>query len=568
MSTLGAVLQGLDRGVQNGLDLYKTVQDEARQKRLDARQEKRDGIEDQRYEQSWNRQVEQDALAVYRDERNHSWEKDKFSMEQERLEAAATATAQHRASMQKLQAANYNLKAGKEQRAIKKEQRAEWDGRIKNGMDVYAAALKDNPDAAQDIYAKDVYARIGVNQRVAQANGMDLDAQTASELYAMPRPDGTYVIGRHTGKGFTPYDANPDAEGEQALVMPADVFMRTFGGTEASHAFQGQQQAAAAKNELASRAAQQFEGENAQVLADAAGAEQQLAAIDSELETLRNTPLMVTGTDYRGKQSTRANPRLADMGLAAQGALDARVAELEAARGSAQNQVDGMLGRQAEVRENASRTLADGVTAVSDATQGKTGQDKGFAATNAARTLAAGLDPAVAAKGLAPAEAQVESAKMTDTQMNRIKSQVAQAKQQLPKGEISPVNEAKLTASIATAMEDIGGIPKWQESARGQAASLHITGELYKRGLEFGYGFMAKVAMSNPKGAQIDAGLEALQSKVVKAFDDPVDRENVALLAARKIGSGKGQTQDPEAALMMAIKEYNGPAPTLSAAGR
>ena len=229
---LSGLLQGVDRGFSNGLNLYKTVQDEARQKRLEQYQLDRDVINDQRYEQTWNNTLQRQLVDDDRWEKTQTWEREKYELEQKRLTAAAEATARYRQQQLNIRAAEYKLKVGKENRAIQKERQAEWNGRVKAGVEGFSAAFKDNPDAAQDLYAHDVYARIGVNQRVARAQGYELDPETASSLYAMPRPDGTYVIGRHTEEGFKPYDADPKSDGEQALVMPNDVFARTFAGTE------------------------------------------------------------------------------------------------------------------------------------------------------------------------------------------------------------------------------------------------------------------------------------------------------------------------------------------------
>ena len=63
MSTLGAVLQGMDRGVMNGLNLYKTVQDEARQKRLDARELERDKRRDMEVDRTWENNLQRQAVA-------------------------------------------------------------------------------------------------------------------------------------------------------------------------------------------------------------------------------------------------------------------------------------------------------------------------------------------------------------------------------------------------------------------------------------------------------------------------------------------------------------------------
>ena len=259
---LSGLLQGVDRGFSNGLNLYKTVQDEARQKRLEQYQLNRDAITDQRYEQTWENTLQRQRVADEQWERTQTWEREKYEIEQKRLAAAAAATANYRQQQLNIRAAEYRLKAGKEVRAIQKERQTEWDGRVKTGVESFSAAFKDNPEAAQDVYASDVYARIGVNQKVARAQGFELDAETASRLYAMPRPDGTYVIGQHTEKGFEPYDADPESDGQQALVMPNDVFARTFAGTEGAQSLQARDAIVGARQQVVGGARTQATAES------------------------------------------------------------------------------------------------------------------------------------------------------------------------------------------------------------------------------------------------------------------------------------------------------------------
>lgn len=59
--TLGSFLAGINQGVSTGLDLYKTVQSEARQNRLEQYQKQRDAVADQQWQAGYDRQVAQDA---------------------------------------------------------------------------------------------------------------------------------------------------------------------------------------------------------------------------------------------------------------------------------------------------------------------------------------------------------------------------------------------------------------------------------------------------------------------------------------------------------------------------
>lgn len=64
MSTLGAVLQGMDRGVMNGLKLYESVQGEARAKRQEQYQVNRDAVEDERWAKGFGLQEQEQQEKV------------------------------------------------------------------------------------------------------------------------------------------------------------------------------------------------------------------------------------------------------------------------------------------------------------------------------------------------------------------------------------------------------------------------------------------------------------------------------------------------------------------------
>ena len=86
MSTLGAVLQGMDRGVQNGLNLYKSVQDEARLKREEQYRTKRDSRRDMEADRLYDAQQqefgykkERDGVADQQWQDNFQFSKDKHA---------------------------------------------------------------------------------------------------------------------------------------------------------------------------------------------------------------------------------------------------------------------------------------------------------------------------------------------------------------------------------------------------------------------------------------------------------------------------------------------------------
>ena len=57
-NTLGSILTGFNNGVNTGLTLYKTVQDEAPQKRQEEYTRERDALADRRWDMTWERQGE------------------------------------------------------------------------------------------------------------------------------------------------------------------------------------------------------------------------------------------------------------------------------------------------------------------------------------------------------------------------------------------------------------------------------------------------------------------------------------------------------------------------------
>ena len=546
MSTLGAVLQGMDRGVMNGLNLYKTVQDEARQKR-------RDTLEDARYKEEREYRNTRDEVMDARDDRNHTWEKDKYDIEQKRLAAAAEATANYRQQQLNFRVAEYGLKASKENRAISKERKAEWDGRVKTGVEAFSAAFKDNPEAAQDMYAGNVYARIGVNQKVAQAQGFELDAKTASRLYAMPRPDGTYVIGQHTEKGFEPYDADPESDGQQALVMPSDVFARTFAGTEGAQSLQARDARVGARQQVVSAANNQYGADNAYILARGEEAKQAASRAEDELATLSKLPVYVTSTNYRGDKTTRFNPQLRELGINTPQQFEEKKRSLAGVLSQSQGQLGSMLANQDRARTSAAEALSNNLGYLDQATAGAKNADVPVALTNTLGQISAGNG-----QRIRPGEAPDAALKLNMEESKALYSTVGGiVNGAIPKGkdaEFRNSSPTKITSSLVAAAEKNGELRQWAATPMGIAGLGQIAAEMARRDMDYGGGFLMKVMAMQRKGAQIEAGLDALQNKVVQSLPAQ-DREPIALLASEIIGR---DTDDPEAAIAMAIKAYNG----------
>lgn len=568
MSTLGAVLQGMNEGVRNGLDLYKTVQGEARTKRLDQLQEKRYTVEDERYaagaerqDRLDQRQVTLDEQAVARDERNHEWDKEKFQAQQEQ---AAQQHAERIAALNRAYTQRANIADAKAARAGEKQTQAIYK---QLNSDLGAAAAGERP--LENLVAK-INSGADYKSYTASLFGMEQPPSEYQNVQLHATGDGKVLVVAYDDKG-NPAPWDPDGDGKAGYAMDGTQLLNRFTNAAGMDEQRGVNESAATLQNAAGQQAavvkQELQGDQADVLAKAADAEIQKARAESELAKIQSLPLMVSGTDYRGKKTTRYNSELQELVPGGPDAVKARVAELQATLGGANDYLAGTLGRQDSLDRNAEQELGGRLQTLGDATQGLKPAERATAVSNTNRSLLSGVDPSVAVSGDLPSKALDASGEKADSQMKWVNGLVATARPDLKKGEVSPVNEGKLVASVASAIEQNGGIDKWRSTATGQAASQHIVGELYARGLEFGYGFLAKVAMGNPKGGQIDAGLAALQNSVVQAVEDPHDREQIALLAADKFGSGKGQTTDPEAAIGMAMQEYmRGPVPTLGSA--
>lgn len=552
---VGGLLQGFNSGLASGLDFYKTIQGEARAKRQEQVQAQRYATEDERWERNWDRQVTQDAAAAKTAERNFAWDQEKFKIQEGRLSAAAKATADYRASQHRLGVANYNLKAASRNDKLKAADSKKWDKELSDALERGKEAFSQGSDLFMDTYSSDYRVKIATNKQIARANGLDLDDDTAASLHVVERPEGGFIVTKRgkTENGedaWLPFDTDPDRDGLQAMVMPSNVFAQTFGGSDGTQIVAKEQALSGAQSEVASLANSQFQGNNAEILAKTAEAEQQIVAAEQELQTLSSTPAYITTTDYRGQKTTRPNPELNKLVPGGPEAVAARKAELQAQLEQSQGYVSGMLGRQESAKGSARATLAGGLDAIGKTAQGLKPTEVPVALGNTVEQLRMGNKPSAEQLGKAPDAALDVGMGEASDMRGAIQGMVKAARPVDDKKAMA--NEGKMIGSIMAAAEQNGGIKQLLGTPNGQALTMQIAAQMHDRNIEFGAGYLLKVASMGRKGVQIEAGLDALQSKVVQSLPSQ-DREPIALLASEIIGE---RTDDPEAAIKYAIDDY------------
>lgn len=552
---VGGLLRGFNNGLATGLDFYKTIQGEERAKRQERYMLNRDAIADARYGEEREYRIKQDEAAAARDTRDFEWDKEKYGIEQKRLAAAAKATADYRNQQLRLSQANYNLKVLSRQDKLNAASTKKWDKELEDAAVRGKEAFAQDPELFMDLYSSDFRVKIATNKQIARANGLDLDDDTAASLHVIERPEGFVVAKRGKDEqgndAWLPFDADPEKDGQQAMVMPKSVFAQTFGGTEGTQAVAKVEALKGAQGEVAALANQQYAQENANVLAKTAEQEQQLAAAEQELKTLSSLPTHITTTDYRGKKTTRVNPELTKLVPGGLEAVEQRKTALQAQIEQAQGYVGGMLDRQEQAKGSARLTLASGIDAVSKTAQGLKPDEVPTALGNTVEQLRMGNTPSAAQLGKSPGEALDVGMEETGKMLAAIDGAIAKARPS-DKKEIR-ANEAKMSASIAAAAEKNGGLKQWLATPNGAGLLRTIAGEMHARGIDFGAGYLAKVASMQRDGASVEAGLEALESDVVQSLPAR-DREPIALLASEIMGE---RTEDPEAAIMYAIEEYH-----------
>lgn len=221
---LSGLLQGVDRGFSNGLNLYKTVQDEARQKRLEQYQLKRDAIADRRYEEWLEYRDKRDGILDKRDERDHDFLLDKFEYQKEQ-DAAAAVEAERR-HQETLALSRLRLQATKD---ATKQRAATAYAKARDGL---VSELKGVTKGDNGLRNLSTMLNSHVNYRVALADklGVAMSDEDLSQVRAIPGPDGI-VLGKIDEAGnMSPWD--PDGDGESGVMLPARTVMTVFGGAD------------------------------------------------------------------------------------------------------------------------------------------------------------------------------------------------------------------------------------------------------------------------------------------------------------------------------------------------
>ena len=258
-------------------------------------------------------------------------------------------------------------------------------------------------------------------------------------------------------------------------------------------------------------------------------------------------------TDYRGVKLTRVNPRLGELKVNGPQGLEEKKRSLASVAKESRARANQLLANQDRAKTSAAEALNTNLGYLDQTLQGRKNAEVPAALGNTLDQIRADNGQAIR-PGMPVSEATAENQKRSTELYNVVNQAV---NREVPKGvkdkAFFKASQGKMTASIVAAMENNGGAENWLATPMGNAAMGEITAQLTARGIDYGAGFLAKMMASQGNGAQIDVGLQALESEVVQSLPAQ-DREPIARLAAQFIGD---KTDDPEAAIMMAIEAYN-----------
>lgn len=550
---LAAALQGIEQGVRTGLDIYRTIEGEKRAKRMEEYQQQRDAIGDERWEMQYQRQLERDAVADEQWETAFQAKREQFAarqaLEQDKFrwrqtvdqDASRRGWANVSLGQARLEQGERRLQQGEERLALQRR------GTLKEVEAEVGEAFARGEQDGLALLNRSAEHRLAVATRL-QRMGLieDFDANAVGRMVLVPAGEEQYAVGMLGDDGTSVAAYDPDGDGT-VLTVPRRVIAGLTGGDSAVQRLEGEQALRQAQGSVALSAEQQYAGDNAQILANAAPHEQHIADAEERLRSLSDMPLYVTSTDYRGKQVTRLNPTLA--GLGGPDGVAREKVRLEEEIAASRQYLSGVLGRQYEAREQAREQLDTGLQALEDTRQGRKPEEIPAALDNTVRQLSLGMVPSAGQLGLTPDAATAHGVKDTRELVSLVDAAIKAGRP----GEGEPqANEGKMSASIIGAAEKNGGLRQWLSTPNGQALLREISSEMHRRDIDYGAGFLAKVASMQRRGVQVDAGLDALQNKVIQSL--PVqDREPIALLASEFMGT---RTDDPAAAIEMARSAY------------
>lgn len=278
-NTLGAVLTGLNNGINTGLTLYRTVQDEARQKRQEERQARLDQfqfdrtkVEDERWQMGWDRQAERDKVTDARWQQEHDLRV--RGQEFQEKEAARRAAAEERRHQEAMALARARLQA------TQQSARAQANSQYQKMLDGFVGDLKTAVKGDESLNSLGVMLNSQPTYRAALASrlGMDLSPDDLRDVQAINTEQGLLIAKRTPDGSYEPWD--PDGDGQAGVMIPRNTILSIFGG-EAGAAAVGADIAAGQSRRTLSDAAEA--GARAQI----GQAQQELAEQQARVEQAR-----------------------------------------------------------------------------------------------------------------------------------------------------------------------------------------------------------------------------------------------------------------------------------------
>ena len=523
---LSGLLQGIDRGFSNGLDLYKTVQDAARQKRMEQYQLKRDAIADQRYEQTWENNLQRQRVA------DEQWGKT-----HDENVRKTDATIEHNKGMLGVYQQNARTSAGRlsldqqrQQYAMDEDRRARMLETLRNrviahsydsdGNQLHGEALRENLNRTGAI--------ADLAQIKALEEGVDLSSYTG--LRAVPGPNGRSVVqvagnardGKPiNGPAFMSERGTSDADDPYVAVdIDAEVSRLNPNVREA------QRSSALARDQIAATEASYSQAEQAtlgsykthieQATADIRQGEARLAELQAEREKLPATvshPVLAGGIGG-GTGLPRTNPEV--------DRIDKEMKTLSAALKDKEDTVAAFMTQAQQVPAQIGKERDASVNAIKSSARL---QGENYATHQ--RTLAAAA-PAAHAKAVKAAEERYD--KIVDT---IIKDNVFKPR----KGEPEP----KVGASQFRAMlmnVDPAVIQRIGSNRRFEAAAHDVARHVAKTGIT---GDISMLLEASAKGANLDA-----YSQIMAAPQKPGETLEGRHAAAIEVGKAKMATPDTD----------------------
>ena len=529
---LSGLLQGVDRGFSNGLNLYKTVQDEARQKRLEQYQLKRDAIADQRYEQTWENNLQRQRVA------DEQWGKT-----YDENVRKTDADIEHNKGVLGVYQQNARTSAGRLSLDQQRQQYVMDEDRRIRALETHRArvtAASYGPDGNLLVgdALRDNLNRTGAIADLAQIRALETGTNISnySGLQAVPGPDGHSVV-QVTGKDRTGKPIEGRAfMSERGTSDPDDPYLTFDLDTEVARinpALRDAQRSNALARDLSASVSADYDNitqaalgdwdkQINSVVRDINAGEAKLAELQAERAKLPET---VTYADPRGEgMNVRGNPRAME--------IDKEIASLSSLLRDQEQKVRVFMQRGQEVIPFYDKRKANVLSGI--ATDHRI-QGENYYANQ--QTLSAGAPKAQALR-LAESEEAFEAFR------KEVPGQVTKAPNAKgeggTKGTVNQMNIMLETLSPEMRRR-IGGDPRYRALARDlldKAGRTGITGDLE---------MMMEAAEA---GANMDVYMEQMNSPQLMGHS-LAEREQFALEVARRAAAHPDKSSDTIAGELM-----------------